>query len=201
MAETRSILIVGGGTAGWLTAAYLAKSLGPAVSITLLEAPEIGIVGVGEGTFPTIRETLRFLDIPEAAFVGATAATFKQGVRFDGWLHGGEDESGGGNDAHSYLHPFEPPFPVSGLTARWLAQDPERRTPFAEAVTIQDRVASAGRAPKQPTDGEFEGPLAYAYHFDAVRLARLLAERARALGVDHRSARLTGVALDERGWI
>jgi glycine/D-amino acid oxidase-like deaminating enzyme len=193
----RSILIVGGGTAGWLTAAYLAKALGPAATITLLEAPEIGIVGVGEGTFPTIRETLRFLDVPESDFLRATAATFKQGVRFDGWL----DAPGAGATGHCYLHPFEPPFPAPGLTARWLTQDPGRRAPFAQAVTIQDRVAGAGRAPKQSSDGDFEGPLPYAYHFDAVRLAAMLADRARALGVEHCQARLTGVALDGRGWI
>ena len=70
MPGKRNILIVGGGTAGWLTAAYLAKSLGLSetgpIEITLLESPEIGIIGVGEGTFPTIRTTLQFLGIDES---------------------------------------------------------------------------------------------------------------------------------------
>jgi tryptophan halogenase len=75
----RSILIVGGGTAGWLTAAYLARYLDLSdqdrLDIRLLESPEIGIIGVGEGTFPTIRTTLKFLGIDEGRFIRrATAA-------------------------------------------------------------------------------------------------------------------------------
>src|SRR3546814_1602374 len=75
----RSILIVGGGTAGWLTAAYLARFFdlprNPRLSITLLASDEIGSIGVGEGAFPTIRDTLRFIGIDESAFVRATSAT------------------------------------------------------------------------------------------------------------------------------
>ena len=99
----RSILIVGGGTAGWLTAAYLARYLGgrPGVTITLLEAPEIGTIGVGEGAFPTMRQTLRFLGIDEAHFIRAAGATFKQGIRVDDWRHA---PSPGGR--HRYWHPL-----------------------------------------------------------------------------------------------
>ena len=198
MAGRRHILIVGGGTAGWLAAAYLAKALGPAVRITLLESPDIGIIGVGEGTFPTIRDTLRFLGIEEARFVRDASATFKQGVRFTDWLHPPAD-----GRHHSYFHPFEPPFyaEMASLVPYWLLQDEAARPAFAEAVTIQNRVAEAKRAPKQPGDGDFAGPLNYAYHFDAVRLAQILADRARQLGVEHLFGRLTDVVLDERGAI
>ncbi|TCP33115.1 tryptophan halogenase family protein [Sphingomonas sp. BK235] len=181
------MLIVGGGTAGWLTAAYLARALGGAVSITLLEAPELGTIGVGEGTFPTIRETLRFLGIDEAAFVRDAGATFKQGVRFAEW------QPPVAGVPHSYFHPFDPPYQGAGLVPHWLRQDARARAPFAEAVSIQQRVAAARRAPKQPGEGDFDGPLHYAFHFDAARLAALLATRARALGVAHRSARLRAV--------
>ena len=78
----RSILIVGGGTAGWLTAAYLARYLDlprhPEWSITLVESPEIGIVGVGEGAFPTIRTTLQFIGIDERDFLRRTGATLRR---------------------------------------------------------------------------------------------------------------------------
>ena len=105
----RSILIVGGGTAGWLTAAYLARffdiARNPRIRITVLESPEIGIIGVGEGTFPTIRNTLRYIGIDESHFVRATTATFKQGIRFDNWVR---SPVAGRND--HFLHPFEAPF-------------------------------------------------------------------------------------------
>lgn len=197
MAKRREILIVGGGTAGWMAAAYLARSLGQSVGITLLESPEIGIIGVGEGTFPTIRDTLRFLGIDEGRFVREAAATFKQGVRFTGWQQPARGKP------HSYFHPFEPPFYAEGanLVPYWLLQDEVARPPFAEAMTIQNRVAEAKRAPKQPDDGDFAGPLNYAFHFDAVKLSRVLAARARELGVVHLTGRLHEVVLDDRGGI
>lgn len=198
--RARSILIVGGGTAGWLTAAYLARFLGdrPGVTITVLEAPEIGPIGVGEGGFPTMRSTFRFLGIDEAQFIRATAATFKQGIRFDDWRHAPTSEK-----RHRYWHPFEPPFQADGidLVAHWLAQDPAIRRPFAEAVTIQHHVAVAGRGPKQAGEGPFDGPLSYAYHFDAHRLVALLAQHAATLGVRHLTGRLTGAVVGADGLI
>ena len=193
----RSILIVGGGTAGWLTAAYLARffdiARNPRIRVTVLESPEIGIIGVGEGTFPTIRNTLRFIGVDEAHFVRATSATFKQGIRFDNWVRTPEP----GAERH-FLHPFEPPFQAEehSLISYWLLQDERTRPPFAEAMTIQNRVAEAGRAPKTDGEGDFAGPLNYAYHFDAMRVAEVLSDHARAQGVQHLQGLMTGVALD-----
>ena len=94
MTSRRHILIIGGGTAGWLTAAYLAKALNlperPHLEVTLLESPDIRSVGVGEGTFPTIRNTLQYLGIDEAHFIRETSATLKQGIRFVDWGHAPE---------------------------------------------------------------------------------------------------------------
>lgn len=199
----RRILIVGGGTAGWLTAAYLARFLDLAdqaqIEITLLEAPELGIIGVGEGTFPTIRSTLKFLGIDETRFIRATSATFKQGIRFNDWLHAPQADG----TRHHYLHPFEAPFYTEGtsLVPYWLLQDAGTRPAFAEAVTIQNRVAESRRAPKKQGEGEFSGPLNYAYHFDAARLAKVLEARAIELGVRHVTGLLTGVELGEDGAI
>src|SRR6188768_1808558 len=106
MEGKRSILIVGGGTAGWLTACYLAKFFDlarhPSLTITLLESPEIGIIGVGEGAFPTIRTTLQFLGIDEHRFIRKTSAAFKQGIRFVDWVHTPAE----GRHSH-FFHPFE----------------------------------------------------------------------------------------------
>jgi tryptophan halogenase len=83
------ILIVGGGTAGWMTAAYLARRLGSmrpdGVRITLIESSEIGIIGVGEGTFPTIQNTMRTIGVDEARFMREAGAAFKQGIKFVDW--------------------------------------------------------------------------------------------------------------------
>lgn len=200
MTNKRRILIVGGGTAGWLTATYLAKFLGLSershLEVTLLESPDIGIIGVGEGTFPTIRNTLQFLGIDEKRFIRETSATFKQGIRFVDWT-----STPVGDQHHQYFHPFEAPFYTEGtsLVPYWLLQDAATRTPFAQAVTIQDRVAEALRAPKRYSDAAYTAPLNYAYHFDAIRLARLLAQRAQELGVQHIEATLSSVSLDATG--
>ncbi|WP_044561199.1 tryptophan halogenase family protein [Azospirillum sp. B4] len=202
MIAKRTILILGGGTAGWLAAAYLAKYLGVTrdgpIGITLLESPDIGIVGVGEGTFPTIRTTLRFLGLNEAQFMRETAATFKQGIRFNNWVTAPE---AGVTD--SFFHPFEAPFPAegTGLVPYWLLQDGRRRLPFAQAMTFQPQVADAQRAPKRGPEGDFEAPLNYAYHFDAAKVAHVLARRAKELGVRHLTGTVTDVTLGQDGAI
>lgn len=198
----RRILIVGGGTAGWLTAAYLARALKlserPHLEVTVLESPEIGTVGVGEGTFPTIRTTLQFLGIAESDFIRETAATLKQGIRFNDW---GQAPAAGRR--HQFFHPFEAPYYAEdlNLVPYWLLQDEATRPPFAEAMTLQVRVAEAHRAPKRAGEAPYAAPLNYAYHFDALKLARLLATRAVELGVRHVQTTVTDVVLDAGGAI
>ena len=200
--KTRRILIVGGGTAGWLTAAYLAKHLRLTershLEVTVLESPGISTVGVGEGTFPTIRSTLQFLGIDEGRFIRETSATLKQGIRFVDWAHVPR-----GGRRHQFFHPFEAPFYADGinLVPYWLLQDEAKRAPFAQAMTLQYRVAEAQRAPKRVGEAPYAAPLNYAYHFDAIKFARLLADRARELGVRHVEGIVTDVSLDVHGAI
>jgi tryptophan halogenase len=207
MAANPDIVIAGGGAAGWLTACYLQRALGTrggdeagggAPTITVVESPDIGIIGVGEGTFPTIRATLATLGIDEARFLRESSATFKQGIRFDDWT---QTPAG---IAHShYFHPFEFPHRVEGmeLLPFWLLGDAGRGAAFADAVTIQKRVADASLAPKRAHEGEYRGPLNYAYHFDAFRFANLLATVAKERGVRHLSDTIESVQLDETGAI
>jgi tryptophan halogenase len=186
-------LIVGGGSAGWLCAAYLAKMFGHTKEITLVEAPEIGAIGVGEGSFPSLRATLSALGIPEADFIRESSATFKQGIVFRNWQHGNDH----------YFHPFSLPSQRQGapeLLPYWL-QGMAGNTPFAEAVTMQQRVVDAQRAPKRVGDSDYNGPMNYAYHFDAARFAGLLAKHARSLGVRHVQDHVDGVRLGLDGGI
>ena len=103
-----SVLIVGGGTAGWLAAASLARRLGSnrpgGVKVTLIESSDIGIVGVGEGTFPTIKKLILSLGETERAFLKACSGTFKQGFEFINWERA---PSQGRNNR--YYHPFNLP--------------------------------------------------------------------------------------------
>ena len=207
-ASAREVLIVGGGAAGWMTAAYLAKHLGTSQDggpkITLLESPEIGIIGVGEGTFPTIRNILRSLGIDEAEFMRDSHATFKQGIRFDDWEVAPKRGENGELKHSHYFHPFEAPYwsrEELNLLPYWLMLDKDSRPPFAEAVTFQKKIADAGLSPKGIHQGNYQGPLNYAYHFDAHRFAGVLAKFAENLGVRHLSGNLTGTTLDADGAI
>ena len=202
-APINEVLIVGGGTAGWLTACFLAKKLATnepgGVRVTLVESPDLGIVGVGEGTFPSIRGTLSAIGIDEARFVKECGATFKQGVHFRHWVRA-PGEAG----AEHYFHPFSQPSQRAGgfeLLPYWLIGDAGPGVPFAQAVTMQKRVAEAFHAPKRAHDADYLGPMNYAYHFDAGRFAALLAEHGRALGVKHVKANVEQVELGAGGAI
>jgi len=200
MTPIQRILIVGGGTAGWLTAAFLAKTLGTAGGgprVTLVESAEIGIVGVGEGTFPSIRGTLAAIGLDEARFIRECDATFKQGVKFVDWA------DAPGTPHNHYFHPFNAPSQRPGapeLLPYWLLGEGRPRA-FADAVSMQQCVADAARAPKRAGDADFAGPMNYAYHFDAGKLAALLATHAKSLGVAHVVDTVERIELDERGRI
>ena len=184
-AEIENVVIVGGGTAGWLAAATLAARL-PRLAVTLVEAPDIATIGVGEGTWPTMRETLRAIGIAESEFLSECSASLKQGSRFDGWLTGAEGDS--------YLHPFTPPPPggLRALLGAWRENRPE--ADFATAMTAQAAICARDLAPRQRSMPEYSGALNYAYHLDAGAFARLLAGHAtKRLGVRHVAGEVVAV--------
>ncbi|WP_299309725.1 tryptophan halogenase family protein [uncultured Croceicoccus sp.] len=189
----RQIVIVGGGTAGWLSACMIAARLADreSVQVTLIEAPDIAPLGVGEGTWPTMRRTLSRIGIAETDFLRECDGSFKQGSRFDGWVSG---EAG-----DSYLHPFTAPPEAAAhdVLAAWrLAPD----RPFAHAMTPQARICELGYAPRQKAMPDYAGALNYAYHLDAGKLAVLLRDRAcGGLGVRHVADRVTDVVRGENG--
>lgn len=201
-AGAKHILVVGGGTAGWLTAGYLAKVLGAdlpgGVRITLVESPDISIIGVGEGTFPTIRRTLARIGVSEKDLLRRCEATFKQGVKFTDWLH-----SPGHGGPDNYLHGFQEADDRKGgpeYLPYWLLGE-AGALPWDEASTPQKRAVDALRAPKLASHPEYAGVLNYAYHFDAHALAHLLRDQSMANGVTHISDTVEDVQLTEDGAI
>lgn len=206
MQKNTHILIVGGGTAGWLSAAFLAKTLSTSdnnrIKISLIESPEIGIIGVGEGSFPSIRGTLAAIGISESQFIRECNATFKQGILFRDWVH--TPTASTPTQKNQYFHPFSQPSQRAGspeLLPYWLHGLAGKDRAFADAVTMQTYLAEHGRAPKRSTDKDYLGPMNYAYHFDAGRFANLLAEHARSLGVQHLLGNVDAVRLAESGAI
>jgi tryptophan halogenase len=197
----KRILIVGGGTAGWLTAGYLAKRLStdlPAgVAIQLVESAEIGILGVGEGTFPTIRNTLATIGISEADLVRHCGASFKQGAKFAHWRF-----TPGEPGPDHYTHPFQVAQADNGLELLpyWLLGHGGTSN-WDEVCSPQKKAADAHRAPKLPSHPDYVAPLNYAFHFDAVALAGLLREKAVANGVEHLVDQMTGVIIGVDGSI
>jgi len=189
--ETVRIVVVGGGTAGWLSACLLAARV-PGASITLVESPDVATIGVGEGTWPTMRRTLQAIGLDEAEFLTACDASFKQGSRFIGWASGAPDDS--------YYHPFTPPVDADAraLVRGW--HDAVGDQAFAPAVSVQPRICDLDLAPRQRAMSGYAGALNYAYHLDAAKLAALLAQHGVGkLGVRHVRAHVTGVEADAEG--
>ncbi|SHI09779.1 tryptophan halogenase family protein [Ferrimonas marina] len=195
--QIREIVIVGGGTAGWLAACHMARKHGDSgLRVTLVESPDIATIGVGEGTVPAMRQTLHYLGIRETDFIRRCDATLKQGIRFVDWRH-----APNGTQRHHYYHPFDYPA-IDGIdpTPYWLLSGQPGR--YADAVGVQAQLCDAGLGPKTLVDAEFTGPAAYAYHLDAAKFAALLTEHAtERLGVVHRKAEVLQVELGQNGQI
>jgi tryptophan 7-halogenase len=176
--QIRQIAIVGGGTAGWMAASVLARALpGSGCSITVVESPEIGTVGVGEATIPPIIDLLRFLSINEADFILHTRSTFKLGIKFSDWHHIGE----------SYWHPFGTfgsPVNRRPFFHAWHRAQAEGMAPRFNDFSLCAALGDAGkfRHPDPAAQNPAAG-LRYALHFDASLVAKYLRAYAEKLGV------------------
>ncbi|WP_373990317.1 tryptophan halogenase family protein [Duganella sp. BuS-21] len=154
----RRIVIVGGGSAGWMTAGLIAAEH-RSLQVTLIESPDVAPIGVGEGTWPSMRDTLRRIGVSESDFFRECDASFKQGSRFNRWVDGG--------DADCYFHPFSLPqgYGDVNLPEHWQARHPQ--IPFADLVSYQHHLCVNGRAPKQVVTPEYAAVANYGYHLDA----------------------------------
>lgn len=187
----KTVVIVGGGSAGWMAAMALARLIGPALSITLVESDEIGIVGVGEATIPAIRHFNAAIRLDETAFVRQTYGSYKLGIEFVGW--GAPDQR--------YLHAFgDIGATFQGIPYHhyWIKEGLERGQ-FRDlwAASLSAMAARSNRfAPEvKGPDPRLTGP-AYAFHFDATAYARALRTQAEALGVRRIEGKVVSVDLD-----
>jgi tryptophan halogenase len=178
----KHIVVVGGGSAGWLTAAVIAaehqSALAAGMQVTLIESPDIPTIGVGEGTWPTMRDTLRRIGVSETDFFRECDASFKQGSRFNGWVNGREDDY--------YFHPFVLPqgYGETNLVEAWRQR--HSTIPFADLVSFQPHLCVHGKAPKQSVTPEYAAVANYGYHLDAGKFGEFLRKHCtEKLGVRH----------------
>ncbi|OYY92069.1 MAG: tryptophan halogenase [Sphingomonas sp. 28-66-16] len=198
MAEARigEIVIIGGGTAGWMAAAALARFVGSQVSIRLIESDAIGTIGVGEATIPQLKLFNAGLGIDEAMFVRATSATFKLGIEFDGWREPGA----------RYIHAFGAIGRGHGLIPfhhYWLRHRAEGGTIPLWAFSASAQAAARNRfAPLQEQPDQLPSGMDYAFHFDAGLYAAFLRDYAERLGVRRIEGRIADVVLGgETGFV
>ena len=192
----RRIVIVGGGTAGWLTAGVIAAKhrhrMPGGFSVTLVESPNVPIIGVGEGTWPTLRSTLARIGVSETEFMRECDVSFKQGARFARWTTGADDDF--------YYHPLMLPqgFTQLNLVPHWLAGGGDRS--FCDTVCPQGKICDDGLAPKTIATAEFDAVANYAYHLNAGKFASFLQRHCcEKLGVRHVLADVRRVNLTETG--
>jgi tryptophan halogenase len=174
----RKIVIVGGGTAGWMTAAALAQAVDARrCSVTLIESDDIGTIGVGEATIPTIHWFNQVIGLNEKEFMRETQATFKLGIEFVDWTAA----------TGTYFHPFgRYGAPADGVSFqhRWIRARLEGLVDNFEEYSLNTAMARAGKFEFPATDPRsLLSTLGYAYHFDASLYAKYLRRRAELKGV------------------
>lgn len=191
----KTLVIVGGGTAGWLTAGLVAaehrQQNNDSVRVVLVESPDVGPIGVGEGTWPTMRSSLETIGLSESDFIRGCESSFKQGTRFTGWRDGGGD---------FYYHPFAlpPKFHEVDMARHW--QPARDRISYADAVTPQGRVCEHAKAPKLISTPEYAGNLNYGFHLDAGQFSKVLQDHCiDNLGVNHILANVTSISSADNG--
>ena len=185
------VVIVGGGTAGWMTAAALTKLLPGRCRVHLVESEEIGIVGVGEATLPHIRGFNERLGIDEAEFMARTRATFKLGIEFENW----------GKIGDSYIHPFGTFGRAQGdigFHQYWLRMVHEGRTvEELEKYSLGCMIARLGKFDLPSSDpAQIASTFNYAYQFDATLFAPFLRQIAENLGAQRTEGRIVDAEID-----
>lgn len=178
------VVIAGGGTAGWMTAAAMANTLGSVIDLTLVESEAIGTIGVGESTIPPLLLFNRLLGIGEAEFMRATKATFKLGIKFENWKDVGE----------TYFHSFGTVGKdhwSAGFQHFWLHGLQNGHANSLDDYCLELKAALEGKFAHLPDER-----MNYSYHIDSGRYAAFLRQRAEADGAKRVEGRIVRVELD-----
>ena len=186
------VVILGGGTAGWMTAAALQAMAGAATDVHLIESQDIGIVGVGEATLPHLRAFILRLGIDEAEFMAATQATYKLGIEFSGF----------GREGERYIHPFGTygrTLAGVGFHHFWLRARAQGMVSRIDDYSFAVMAAEARRFTQPAQDGNPVESFGYAYQFDATLFSPYLRDRTTARGVQRTEGRVVSVKRDETG--
>ncbi len=211
--EIKKIIIVGGGSAGWLTAGLIAakhirnsaaNTLTNSVSITVIESPNIPTIGVGEGTWPSMRETLKTIGINEADLFTQCDASFKQASKFVHWENAPDTCDINHYAATAYFHPFSLPsgttkLDLSSYIGEQYSNNSQAQT-FAQHVCFQSVLCEQNLAPKQITHKAYDYVANYGYHLNATKFAQLLKDHClNKLGVEYLSSHITQINNDAEG--
>lgn len=192
------IVVVGGGSAGWITAGTIAAKLNNTFagqySVTLVESANVAPIGVGEGTWPTMRTTLKKMGIRETDFIKQCHVSFKQGAKFAKWVTGKQDDY--------YYHPLMLPEGNNSETSirQWFTTDYNHS--LSTSLSPQESLCEAGLAPKYITTAEYDAEANYAYHLDAGRFSEFLKNHCvNKLNVRHLVTDVVDINNDDYGYI
>ena len=194
MISPKKVVIVGGGSAGWMAAAYLDAALNMpdmrVADITLVESPDVPRIGVGEATIPSINHVLAVIGLDETEFLKRVDGTFKHAIKYVNWLDGNGD---------SYYHAFgrRRMKPLDRSSENWLRSD--RSLPFSETISAQPALCEAYIGPKGLPGDTGQPQFTYAFHMNALKFADYLCEVATSRGVTHHLDHLTDVEIADTG--
>ncbi|WP_426360079.1 tryptophan halogenase family protein [Pseudocolwellia sp. HL-MZ19] len=192
----KKIVIVGGGSAGWLTAGCIAakhmSDSNGSIEVILIESPDVKSIGVGEGTWPSMRNTLEKIGINEKQFIQECDASFKQGSKFIDWTTNDNNDS--------YYHPFMTPDGYNQVDLHQAWQASQSNISFADAVNVQSHICAADLAPKQIATPDYAAVTNYGYHLDAKKFADLLSKHCTTkLNVNYVLDHMVNIISEEDG--
>ncbi|MDP5142828.1 tryptophan 7-halogenase [Rheinheimera baltica] len=184
MQTAKKLTIVGGGAAGWMTAIYLNKYFNSQqinFAISVIESPDIGIIGVGEATVHSIRYFFAAMGLDEAELMRRSHGTLKTGILFRNWMQPVQGQM------HEYFHPFEQQQLGQDIdiSSSWLLTARYKQERYDEGVSLSAHLIKSLKSPKAERSLPYQGVVPYGYHLDAVLMARYLREHAIDAGVNY----------------